>query len=267
VPADLSQQSNFQWLARLGFLVRGILYIVIALLVIGTGRTEDLTGAIEYLDHGVGKWLMLVLTAGMAGYGFWRLCDAAFGMDSGRHHARAWSRRVAAGVSGAIYTFLAYKSLRIMIGGRANVGDSHQHVAQTLDLPAGALVLAATALVLAGAGVVQLWKSGTCSFLDNLDPAARMPFAKWLGRAGYAARGIVFLTVGFLLARAALHDSAAHAGGLEQALDWLHGPLFLPVAAGLLLFGLYSVVEARFRTIHQPPTEHVKRKVAEKLAG
>jgi len=122
------------------------------------------------------------------------------------------------------------------------------------------------AAVLAGAGLVQLWKAGSCSFLDHLDEVARHPLAKWLGRIGYAARGVIFLTVGWLLAKAALDHSAAGAGGLEQALDALRGPLEIPVAAGLALFGAYSLIEARYRTIHRPPTAHVRRKVQEKLA-
>ena len=99
---DLASESKFQWLARFGFVVRGLLYIVIAWLVIATGRTEDLTGVMEYLGRGVGRWIMVFLVAGMTGYGLWRLSDAAFGMESGRHHARAWRRRIAAGCSGII---------------------------------------------------------------------------------------------------------------------------------------------------------------------
>ena len=78
---------------------------------------------------------------------------------------------------------------------------------------------------------------------------------------------MIFLTVGWLLARAGLDHSAAEAGGLEQALDTLRGPLQFPVAAGLALFGCYSLVEARFRSIHKPPTEHIKRKVEETAAA
>ena len=46
---DLAYESKFQWLARFGFVTRGLLYIVTAILVIAAGRTEDLTGAMEYL--------------------------------------------------------------------------------------------------------------------------------------------------------------------------------------------------------------------------
>jgi hypothetical protein len=113
---------------------------------------------------------------------------------------------------------------------------------------------------------VQLYKAGTCSFLEHLDERARQPVAKWLGRIGFAARGVVFLTLAWLLARGALLHSVAGAGGLEQALDALRGPLEVPVAAGLFVFGLYSIVEARYRSIHKPPTEHIKRKVAESVS-
>jgi hypothetical protein len=265
VAADLAYESKFQWMARLGFVVRGLLYIVIALLVIGAGRTEDLTGAMEYLDRGHGRGLMIFLVAGMSGYSLWRFGDAAFGMESGRG-SDSWARRAAAGASGAIYLFLAYKALRITFAGRSETGDAHEHAAAAMGLPAGVLLLGAAAAVLVGAGLVQLWKAATCSFLRHLDDRARRPLAKWLGRIGYAARGAVFLTVGYLLARAALEHSAAEAGGLEQALDALRGPLELPVAIGLFLFGIYSMVEARYRSIHRPPVERIEQELREKVA-
>jgi hypothetical protein len=267
VPDDLAGQSKFQWLARLGFVVRGLLYIVIALLVIATGRTEDLTGAIAYFGHGVGRGLTIVMIFGLTGYGVWRLTDAALGTDSGRHHAKAWRRRGAAAVSGCIYLFLAYKALHILAGGRSEIGGAHRNAETALHLPAGDYLLGGAALVLAGAGAVQLYKAASCVFLEHLDERARRPFAKWLGRVGYAARGVIFLTVAFLLARSALDRSAADAGGLEQALDALHGPIEYAVAAGLLLFGLYSIVEARFRSIREPPVEHIKDKVEEAVSA
>ena len=266
MPDDLASESKFQWLARFGFVTRGLLYIVIAWLVIATGRTEDLTGVMEYLGDGVGRGLMIFLVAGMTGYGLWRISDAAFGMDSGRHHPKAWRRRIAAGSSGAIYLYLAYKALKIMLGHPVGGGDAHAHAATALHMPAGDLAVGIAAAILAGAGLVQLRKAGSCSFLEHLNERGHQPLAKWFGRIGYAARGVIFLTVSWLLARAALDHSAAEAGGLEQALDALRGPLEIPVAAGLALFGAYSLIEARYRSIHKPPTEHVKRKVQEKLA-
>lgn len=263
---DLAYESKFQLLTRVGFAARGLLYIVIALLVLQTGRTEDLTGAMEYLDRGSGHWLLIGMIAGMVAYGLWRVSDALFGMESGRGHAKAWRKRAAAGASGLIYLFLAYKAYQITDTGRAEAGGGPQeNAASVLSQPNGELLLGAAAAVLAGAGLMQLYKAATCSFLHKLDARAQQPWAKWLGRIGYAARGVIFLVVGYMLAKAAMASSAAQAGGLEEALDALSGPVALAVAAGLMLFGLYSILEARFRRIHRPPVERIEQGVRESV--
>src|SRR5215218_2697260 len=100
---DLAGESKFQSLTRLGFAARGLLYVVIALLVIGTGRTEDLTGALEYLGHGVGRVLLVVLAAGLASYGLWRLADAGLGIEHPGHDAKAIGTRVVAAGIGTVY--------------------------------------------------------------------------------------------------------------------------------------------------------------------
>ena len=265
---DVAHESNFQRLTRLGFAARGFLYVLIAALVLLTGQTEDLTGALAYVGHGLGKVLLAVLAVGMAGYGLWRLCDAAFGMESGHDRWKAWAKRIGAATSGVIYGWLAFKAARLLVASPPSSNETQQHAAQALHLSGGQLLIEAAALVLAGAGVVQLYKAARCTFLDHLDrDAARRPWVKWLGRIGYAARGIVFLTIGYMLLRAGFDRSAAEAGNLDDAMDWLSGPVRQLVAGGLLLFGLFSVIEAIYRPIHRPPTKQVKRKIEEKAAA
>jgi hypothetical protein len=267
VAEDVAHESNFQRLTRLGFAARGLLYVLIAALVIVTGRTEDLTGALAFLGHGLGKVLLAVVAVGMAGYGLWRLSDAAFGMESGRHRWKAWAKRIGAATSGVIYCWLAVKAGRILFAARPDGNETQHHAAQALHLWGGDLAIEATAAILLGAGVVQLYKAATATFLDYLDSeAARRWWIEWLGRIGYAARGIVFLTIGYMLVRAGLDRNAAEAGNLDDAMDWLYTPVRQLVAAGLLVFGLFSVIEAIYRPIHKPPTKQVKRKVEEKMA-
>ena len=75
---------------------------------------------------------------------------------------------------------------------------------------------------------------------------------------------MIFLAVAYLIGRAALDQQSTEAGGMEQALDMLSGTLLYAVAAGLMLFGLFSIVEARFRRIHDAP-EAVRQEVSEKI--
>lgn len=265
---DVAHESNFQRLTRLGFAARGFLYILIAALVILTGRTEDLTGALKYLGHGLSKLLLAIVAVGMAGYGVWRLSDAAFGMESGRHRWKAWAKRIGAATSGCIYCWLAFKAARVLVAKPPAGHEAQQHAAQALHIWGGELLLYGAGAVLLGAGVVQLWKAARATFLDHLDEeAARREWVRWLGRIGYGARGLIFLTVGYMLVRAGLDRSAAEAGNLGEALDWWSAPMRRWVAGGLLVFGIFSILEAIYRPIRKPPTEHIKRKVEEKVAA
>ena len=267
IPDDLARESKFKSLTRVGFLARGLLYIVIAFLVIGTGRTEDLTGALEYLNEGVGRVMLIGISAGMATYGLWRLADAAFAIEHPAGDRKALVKRGGAGLVGVIYLYLAYKAASILLNGGAGQATTQQQADTVLDLPGGQIVLALAALVLATAGAYQLYHAVTCSFLRRLDPAAQAPLVKWLGRIGYASRGVIFLAVAWLIARAAIDDQSTEAGGMEQVLDLLSGPLLYAVAAGLMLFGAFSIVEARFRRIHEPHIDRIKQDVRDRTGG
>ena len=268
LPADLAFESKFQWLTRVGFLARGMLYILIGVLAIGTGRTEDLTGALEYVGDGAGRVMLMFVAAGLATYALWRLSDAAFGTEHGRGDWKALRGRIAAAGIGIVYLYMSYKAVRVLLAGRAGTLDAQQQADTVLDLPGGWIVLAGVALFVLGAGLVQLVKAGKCSYLKHLDADAIAPPVKWLGRLGYAARGIIFLCAGWLLGEAALDGRSNKAGGMEQALDLLSGPTLFAVAGGLILFGAFSIVEARYRRIHRPPPARaVAAKVKEKVAS
>jgi hypothetical protein len=265
---QVAYEGKFQWLTRLGFAARGFLYILIALLVILTGRSEDLTGAIEYVGHGLGKVLLIAIAAGLATYGLWRLSDAAFGTEHPGADWKALGGRAVYGGVGVIYLYLAYKALRVLLAGSSGTMGTAEQADTVLDLPGGDLVLAGVALGLLIAGANQLWKAIHCKFMRRLrEGAGQKQWIKWMGRLGYASRGIIFIVVAWTIYRAATDHRPTEAGNLESALDILRGPYLTPIAAGLLLFGLFSLVEARFRRIHRPPVERVKRQVRDKMTA
>lgn len=241
-------------LTRLGFASRGVMYLTIGYLALRSGRTEDGAGALAVLSSGSGQILLYVMAVGFFAYGFWRLSEAA--VDSEGHGSDAKGKAVRAGgaVSGIIHFGLGALSLKLAAGSGGGGGDSAQTGAATLlDYPLGGALLMVVAAGLLLTGIFQLVKAAKGGFLGQLDPqAAKQAWVKWLGRAGYAARGVVFITMGWFLFQAAVQSDAGEAGGMAAALDSFPDALSTAVALGLLLFGLFSFVEARFRRINDP---------------
>ena len=256
----MSASHRMTALTRVGFAARGLLYIVIAMMLFRSGRSEDASGALAELGRSGGDPLLLAMAVGFAAYGLWRLADAALNIEGHELGAKGIVGRLAAGVSGMVYSALAWQAFKLMDGaGGVGSGDGAEEGARTaLALPGGPMLLILGGAILVGAGLYQLVKAYRYSFCDHLDPAvANAPWVRWMGRGGYAARGIIFIVSGFFIVGAGLESRASEAGGMEEALRWLDSPIDLAVAAGLLLFGLFSLVEARFRVIHDVPLGEV----------
>lgn len=262
----MNATARLTTLTRVGFAARGLLYVVIAFLVIGTGRAEDPSGALQYLSEGGGRLLLVVMAAGLIAYGIWRLSDAAFDIERHEPGNKGLVERAGAAASGLIHLLLAWQAIRL-IQGVASSGDAQQQGAQTaLAWPGGGTLLLFAGLVIAGVGVYQLVKAARATFLRHLEPqVAQQPWALWTGRAGYAARGLVFLISGWFLVRAGLDQNAQQAGGMADALAWLSSPLDLIVAIGLAGFGLFSLIEARYRVLHDVPVEGLARRAAARV--
>ena len=241
-------------LTRLGFAARGLLYLIVAWLVIGTGRTADLGEALQYLATGKERGLLIAVVVGFLAYGIWRLTDAAFDSQGRGDDGKAMAGRAGAAGSGIVHLFLAYQAWQLISGsGGGSGGGAEQQTQTVMQLPAGGLLVGLGAAILLAAGVWQLVIAYKCSFLKHLLGTIRQQeWVRWLGRIGYGARGIIFLLTGFFLAQAALSGSAGEAGGMQEALRWLDSPVNLLVAAGLALFGIFSLIEARYRQIDTP---------------
>lgn len=256
-------EARLTLLTRVGFAARGLLYVVIAFLVIGAGRAEDPSGALEYVGNGGGRVLLTVMAAGLIAYGLWRLADAAFDIERHGSGSKGALERAGAAASGIVRLLLAWQAVRLIRGAAAAGGGTQQGAQTAMQLPGGAVLLTLFGIVIIAVGGFQLAKAWRGSFLDHLEPqVARQPWARWSGHAGYAARGLVFLISGFFLVQAGLENRPGEAGGMAEAIAWLSSPMDLIVAIGLFGFGLFSLIEARFRILHDVPVQGLARRAA-----
>jgi len=236
---------------RLGFAARALVYGAIGWLALRSGRTEDAGGVLAYLATGAGAALVALMAAGFFSYSAWRLLEAWLDTEGRGRDPRAIGIRLAGAGSGLIHLGLGVAAILAALHERRGGGGGdapETGTAMALSIPGGDMLVYLGAAILAGVGIQQFRKAWTLKFMRHLAStgAAHRPIC-WLGRAGYSARGAVFLTMAWLLVRAAQAHSAAAAGGIDDALGSLPRFAELAVAAGVLLFGLFSLAEARYR--------------------
>ena len=255
-----------RFLARAGFLARGIMYVVIGwiALEIAFGRTSqqaDRSGALQTLGRTLaGEIALWVLVVGFFGMALWRLSQALFDPAAASRRKAVWSRLANLGKA-AVYAVLGYGVAAYAIGAGSPPSTDQQSVDLTATVmrhPGGRALIVAIGLVLIGTGLClgyQAWREKFRETLDlgKMSPAARR-VTEWLGRIGGIARGVVFLIAGIFLIVAAADANPGQAKGIDSSLRALAaaplGPWLLAlVAVGLIMFGLYSCCVARWRRV------------------
>lgn len=244
--------ARLEKFARAGFLARGIVYILLGYFALATSGGQDATGVLQQIRDMTGGPLLLALVGiGLAGYGIFRLYGAATDVDRDGDDAKGIAKRVGHAASGLAHLLLAYLSFALAAGngGGGGGGDSGSSAAsQTASMPGGDILLALVGLGFIGAAVSQLVKAASGKFMAQL--GSRAPgWTEYLGRAGYAARALVFAIIGGQLL--SMLFGGAQQVGVEPALNSLRDTrwLFVLVAVGLMLFGIFSLVLARYRRV------------------
>ncbi|GGI03960.1 DUF1206 domain-containing protein [Egicoccus halophilus] len=254
-------------LARAGFTAKGVLYAVLGVLAVrlaaGSAPEEvDQQGAITLVARQpFGRALVTVLALGLSGYALFRAWQSVRGASARVSSLPGWLARLTFAARAALYGTLAVLAWWEASGqGHGAEGAEESLTALALARPGGRLAVAAVGFGVLVVGVVQLREAWSAAFRDHVDVQAlagrtrrRLEF---VGRVGYAARGVVFLLAGGFVGLAAWrHDPEAGVGldnTLQQVVEAPYGRLLLPLlGVGLVVFGAFCLVEARYlRPVH-----------------
>ena len=260
----VARSDGFEWLARAGLAARGVIYGIIAVLALKLalgdgGKTTDQQGALKTLaQQSFGEILLVLMAIGLFGYALWRLVRAAIGhgAEGDRDDAKERIDGVASGIG---YGLLFVTAVSILAGsGGGGGGGPQQASGGVLDWPAGQVLVILAGLVLLGVAVDQGIKGFKKKFLEKshterMNDKVKKAFTAF-GVFGHLARMVIFGLMGYFLIKAALDYNPDEAVGLDGALAKLAnsagGPIVLgAVAVGLLGFGLYSFMDARYRRV------------------
>jgi hypothetical protein len=253
--------------ARLGFAARGLVYVIVGgfAFLAATGRgggTTDAQGALRLLlVQPFGRFLLVLVGLGLAGYAVWRLVMTARDPErrAGESGGVALARRagyLASGVANlALAAFAGSLALPGMIPAPGSGGDGPQDwTAMLMTQPFGRGLVALLGIAVIGAAGGFVVRAVRASFERSFDPAARTATIRNLCRAGILARAAVFAVVGLFFLLAAWHADPSEAKGLGSALEAVRqqpfGPALLgAVGLGLVAYGGYSWIACRWRRI------------------
>jgi Domain of Unknown Function (DUF1206) len=252
----------FAILSRAGFVARGLIYGVIGVLALDLalglgGKITNQQGALRSVEHhSFGHLLLSLLAVGLGGYALWRLFRAVLG--HGPEGADTGLERLGGLGSGIAYAVICAIAVQILMGSSGTSGKASKTANGVFGWPAGRWLVGIAGLVMLGVGLYQLIRGARRKFLDdsNTQKMSR-PVKKWftaVGTIGHLARAVVFGLVGIFLVKSSIDYKANEAVGLDGALgklyDGAYGSWLLgTVAAGLIAFAVFSVMEARYRRI------------------
>jgi hypothetical protein len=254
--------------ARFGLLAKGFSYILVAVIALkvaveGDGQTESREGALKTLADEPFGWMLLALVAlGFASYAIWQLVRAIFDRDDEGDDPIGIGKRLGQAAKAVLYGALAFITASFLFGSESSSSGGGQAeekaTAVVLDWPGGRWIVGAAGLAIIGAGVFNAYRALSGSFREKLREeqmsGAERPWYTAFGVFGHLARAVVFGMIGFFVLRAAYQYDPDEAIGLDGALQKLAGETYGPfllgaVALGLGAYGLFCLVEARYRDV------------------
>ncbi|MFE7846553.1 DUF1206 domain-containing protein [Microbacterium sp. NPDC057407] len=256
--AEAVQDSTvFRTIARIGYVVLGIVHIVIGALAIsittGGGQDADQGGAMEQIRQiPLGVLLLWVIALGLAALAVWQIAEAVVERDPDTK--KKWGHRAKYIGTAVAYIAIAITALVYALGGQSDSSQSSSSLsAQLMATPGGVALLVAIGLLVLGIGVAFVVRGFTRAFEKHLAlPAgtARQGIVVF-GVVGYVAKGIAVAVTGVLFIVAAITHDPETAGGLDAALHTLAGLPFGPlilwvVGGGLVVYGLFCFARARY---------------------
>jgi hypothetical protein len=257
---DIVQNSIFERVARAGYVVSGLLHVIIGYLAIriavGTGGgSADQSGALAALAAKPGGtialWAAVLALLVMA---LWRLAETVLGRSTDPKSQGARPEildRAKAFALAVVYLGFAYSTLGFARGAGKSTGTQNSGLsARLMHTGTGTAVLVVGGVIIVAVGGYHVYKGASRNFLDDLKGTPSR-LVRRLGLIGYIAKGLVIAVAGVLVIIAATLSEPDKATGLDGALKTLgaqpYGAILLILAGlGIITYGLYSFVMARY---------------------
>lgn len=251
----MTRTDKLTYLARAGLAAKAVVYAAFGALALLAALGERGVPTKENLAQqvgAVGVALLWLTGFGLLFYAAWRGAQAIGISDEQRdeNDGKELAKRV--GAAGSMLANGALGVFFIASAGRAG-SDGGGGWSGLLDSLWGRLVVGGVAIGMLIAGVYQIVVGVQERFMRNIrvDRHQVREILRKVGRAAFAARGVIFLLIGGGLLVSALQagksESTSIGGALRTLAEQPFGPwLLAAVALGLLAYGVVTAVMSRY---------------------
>jgi hypothetical protein len=255
--------AQLEALARVGLIAYGVVHLLISWLALQLAwgaparKSADPSGALTSVaDQPLGKILLWLVAVGLVALALWKVSEAIWGYR-GREDVKRVRKQVASGARAVIYAALGFSAASFALGSGSSSSQSQQTATSgVLGWPAGRVMVVVAGLIVVGVGVAGVVKGARKSFGEEIDTSSMSPVSREgvtrLGQVGYIAKGVALGLVGGLVSYTALTFERQKAPGLDGALQTILAQpfgrfLLTAVALGFLAFGLFAMLQSRYR--------------------
>ncbi|MGX7926204.1 DUF1206 domain-containing protein [Tsuneonella sp. HG094] len=251
----VDKSEKFSLLVRLGYAARGLVYLLLGYLALSTaGKAKEGQNAVFDLlqDVPFGTPLLYLVALGLLAYGAFKAIDAATDLENHGDDAAGKGKRIGSAASALTHVVLAWTAIQFANGEKqqAEGTNSTQETAGSLlDWEVGPFVLGIVGLGFLIGAAMQAKSAWTANFMKHIGGGAPS-WVKPVGQAGHAARVVIFALIGWSLIRGAWLDKESEVKGLGDAIVALSDSgIYSLVAVGLVFFGVFSLITARYRIV------------------
>ena len=272
----MARGASGVWLrvgSRLGLVCRGTVYLLVGYLAFRlalgargrTGAPASAAGAVqEAVAPAWGRVPLVLLVAGLGAYALTQFLEAVFRPSHAKSAADRWRQRAVSSWGCLLYSAFCLSTARLLMGSPLKqTAQSEQRqdtdVTATLLRTGWGRVLLILVGVLVVAAAVEVgrrsfWLDFRERFTTEHMSRALAILTRVLGGFGCIARSVVFVLVGVFIIKAAVLSSAKQVKGLDAVFRSVAGSaygswLLALLACGLICYGLYCLLEARYRDL------------------
>ena len=274
--AALARGASGVWLraiCRLGLACRGAVYLLVGYLAFrlalavrerGSSPASSAGAVQEAVSPAWGRIPLVLLVAGLAAYALAQLVEAVFRPSRADTAIGRWRQRAVSSWGCLLYLAFCLSTARLLAGTppeQTERSEQRQNTDVTADLLRtgwGRLIVILAGALVVAAGLEAARRSVRLDFRERFTPEhmsrALAILTRALGAFGSAARSVVFVLVGVFLLKAAVLSSAKQAKGLDAVFRSVASPaygswLLALLASGMACYGLYCLIEARYRDL------------------